>query len=86
VLSAEKLQNVLLGLGLREARATVEGEPGHWVAYVISPGFQGEAEADRQARVWGHLLAKLSEFEIAEIEFVFTATPGEDAALAAAAG
>lgn len=77
MLSKARLQEVLQGLGLKDATVEVEGSTGHLFAKVVSNEFNGQDEAARQARIWKHLYDALSEVEHGEVEFVFTVTPDE---------
>lgn len=47
------------------------------LATVVSPIFEGLNEADRQAKIWGHLREHLPPDERYIIRFVFTDTPAE---------
>ncbi|MFZ4579974.1 MAG: hypothetical protein ACOYOB_16415 [Myxococcota bacterium] len=78
MLSKAKLEEVLKGMGLTDAKILVEGNAGHLVAKVVSSAFNDQDEAARQARVWGYLYEKLTEAENTEVEFVFTVTPSEE--------
>lgn len=77
MLTAERLREALAKLNLKDANITIEGEPGHLVASIVSPEFAGIEDADRQSRAWGLLLNELTEFELNEVEFVFTSTQEE---------
>ncbi len=50
-----------------------------FVAFVVSPAYEGVGEGDRQARAWELLLDNLSDDEHARVAFVYTNTPEERA-------
>jgi len=49
------------------------------IALVVSPGFAGMEEHERQDIVWGLILDNLSDAEQGEVGYVFTNTPEEKA-------
>lgn len=71
------LERTLRALSLRDISVRVDGNPGHLVAVVASPEFDGQEEFVRQQRVWGHLMNELTDEQRVEVEFVFTLTPDE---------
>ncbi|MBT9558584.1 MAG: hypothetical protein IV100_21320 [Myxococcales bacterium] len=81
MLTKDRLEGVLRELGVSPLDVRVEGDFGHFVGFLVSPAFRGVDEGARQARVWGHLLTALTDFERRDVEFVFTSTPEEIAAL-----
>lgn len=84
MLTKERLERVLRELGVSPLDVRVEGDFGHFVGFLVSPAFRGVDEGSRQARVWGHLLKTLTDFERRDVEFVFTSTPEEMATLSGA--
>ena len=50
------------------------------IAIVVSPRFEGQNEAVRQAQVWRHLQQQFVDEELQRVEFVVTQTPTERAA------
>lgn len=77
MLTKERLEQVLRGLDVTPLDVRVEGRPGHFVGFLVSPAFQGERDGTRQVRVWDYLLKALTDFERRDVEFVFTSTPEE---------
>ena len=73
----KELEQTLRDLALREISVKVEGRPGHLVAVVSSPDFADQDEAERQQRVWKHLIERLTDDQRVNVEFVFTLTPEE---------
>jgi len=59
--------------------ATVIGEHS-LIATVVSAGFRGQDEADRQEAVWRYLREQLGSGALQNVEFIFTNTPEENAA------
>lgn len=81
MLTPERLRVVLEKLGLADVQIRIDGRSGHFVASVVSPDFAAVHDVDRQGRIWGGLMANLTEYEQGEVEFVFTSTPAETADL-----
>jgi hypothetical protein len=50
-----------------------------FLAFVVSPAYEGVDEGDRQAQAWELLLDNLPDDEQAQVAFVFTNTPEERA-------
>ena len=80
-MTCEQLKASLQQLPLSELEVHVRDAWPRFIATVASPDFAGENEAVRQDRIWRHLLNQLSDAALAQIEFVFTFTPQELAAL-----
>jgi hypothetical protein len=77
MLDKRKLEEVLRGLDIEDARVEVHGGP-RFMATVASPSFAGQHEGVRQAFVWRYLHTKLSPAEQKQIEFIFTNTHDDD--------
>jgi hypothetical protein len=54
-------------------------EGGKLIGLVVSPGFAGMEEHERQALVWGLILDNFTDGEQAQVRYVFTNTPEEKA-------
>ena len=80
-MTRDALRASLEQMNLSCAEVRVSGDPGRIIGIIASPDFEGQNEAVRQGKLWRHLLANLSDEQLAEIEFVFTLTPRELAAL-----
>jgi len=77
MLTKERLEQVLRALDVSPLDVRVEGTPGHFVGFLVSPAFRGLRDGLRQERVWAYLLKALTDFERRDVEFVFTKTPEE---------
>lgn len=75
VLTEERLRGILRGVD--GASVAVERDGQKLIAIVISEGFAGREEFERQDEVWGLLIDELTDDEIAQVGFVFTNTPDE---------
>ena len=53
------------------------------VATVVSTSFRHQDEALRQEKVWKYLSDTLGSDELENVEFIFTSTPEENAAVSA---
>jgi acid stress-induced BolA-like protein IbaG/YrbA len=51
------------------------------IATVVSASFQQQDEALRQENVWKYLSDMLGSDDLKNVEFIFTSTPEEDAAV-----
>jgi acid stress-induced BolA-like protein IbaG/YrbA len=51
------------------------------IATVVSASFQQQDEALRQETVWKYLSDMLGSDDLKNVEFIFTSTPEEDAAV-----
>jgi acid stress-induced BolA-like protein IbaG/YrbA len=51
------------------------------IATVVSASFRQQDEALRQEDVWKYLSEKLGSSELKNVEFIFTSTPEENAAV-----
>ncbi len=80
-MTRDDLKEHLQQLQLSSVEVRVTGEPYRFIGTVSSPDFEGQNEAIRQGKLWRHLLDRLTPEQLAEIEFVFTFTPQELAAL-----
>ena len=76
-----ELHAILDQLPLRDRVVRVSHRDHHLIGVVASPDFEGQHEGIRQETVWTHLLAVLSRDQRAEVEFVYTFTREELAAL-----
>ena len=61
------------------ATVDIARDGGKFLAFVLSPSYEGVDEGDRQAQAWGLLLDNLPDDEQAQVAFVFTNTPEERA-------
>ena len=77
----ERIEAALLELELEKLEIEVRYDGNALIAIVVSPEFGDMPEGERQAFVWGKLLESLSPKDDARLEFVFTYTPAEYAAL-----
>jgi acid stress-induced BolA-like protein IbaG/YrbA len=75
VLTEERLRGILRGVD--GASVVVELDGQKLIAIVISNGFAGKEEFERQDEVWGLLIEELTDDELAQVGFVFTNTPDE---------
>lgn len=76
MLTSEHLEEVL-SAAFKSATISIESDSGRLVAIVVSDEFAGVDEADRQARIWEHLLKVLPPEDVSLVEFVFTSTQEE---------
>ncbi len=81
VLTAQRTSHARAPPGVSSLDVRVEGDFGHFVGFLVSPAFRGVDEGTRQARLRRYLLEALTDFERRDVEFVFTSTPEEMAAL-----
>jgi acid stress-induced BolA-like protein IbaG/YrbA len=81
-MTPEELQTVLQALPF-ETEIAVHAEGRRLVGVVVARIFEGMNEAERQRRVWHHLHERLDDRQLVRVEFVFTNSPAEDAALGA---
>ena len=54
------------------------------IATVVSASFRQQDEALRQENVWRYLIDTLGSSELQNVEFIFTRTPEENAAVSSA--
>ena len=80
-MTRDALRASLERMNLSDAEIRVSGDPGRIIGIIASPDFEGQNGAIRQGKLWRHLLDQLSPDQLEQIEFVFTYTPRELAAL-----
>ena len=80
-MTSHELHAILDQLPLHDRLIRVGYEDHHLIGVVASSDFEGQHEGIRQETVWKHLLAALSRDQRAEVEFVYTFTREELAAL-----
>ena len=81
-MTQDDLKQHLLQLPLSEiTEVRVRGKKYKMLAFVVSPDFVGQHDGIRQDVICGHLLPRLTPWELKEFEFVYTLTPDEMASL-----